>query len=139
VNRNTWLWTSSVVVLFAAVAAIGYLSFGAGFAQGASSQIAAGTQAQQGPALGGYAVPYFWHPYPFFGLGCLGPLLAVFLFFLVLRTIRFLFWGSRGEHWRHMRRGWHHGWDEEAGVPPMFQAWHDRAHVAARPGKADMD
>ena len=51
-----------------------------------------------------------------------GPLLALFLLFVALKSFRFLFWGPRWG-WGH-----HHGHWGERGVPPMFDEWHKQAH-----------
>ena len=108
------------LVLIAAIAGVAFFAFNAG----AATHI-------QLPANGNDQAPYpyygypFWRPFPFWGFGCLGPLLGLFLVFLAFRALSFLFWGPR---WGHMHRGWRHGWYEEGGVPPMFRDWHDRAH-----------
>ncbi len=110
------------VVLLAAIAGIGVFAFNAG----------AATHIQR-PANGTTQAPYPVYPYrfwgwgwggfPFFGLGCFAPLIAILLFFLAFRALSFAFWGPR---W-----GWRHGWDEEGDVPSMFREWHDRAHGQA--------
>jgi hypothetical protein len=123
-DGKVWLRIVSAVVVVVAVGAIGYLAYSAGVAQGTGSSVGVAPQGQ----LGAYAAPYFWHPFPFLGFGCLGPLFALFLVFVALRAVSFLFWGPRWARWSHMRQGWRHGWDEEAGVPSRFREWHDRAH-----------
>jgi hypothetical protein len=119
------------LVLLAAVAGIAFLAYNAGVAQ--NLPLPAGAEA---PALPAYRYgPYGWHPHAFFGFGCFGPLLALFLFFLALRAFGFLFWGARWGHWRH--HGPHHsGWGGE-GVPPAFEEWHRRAHNPPGPDQPD--
>ena len=108
----------AALVLIAAIAGIGIFAYNAG--------VATHIQVPANPAR---QVPYpyygwgFWHPFGFFG--CFGPLIALFLVFVALRALTFVFWGPR---WHMHRRWWRHGWDEEAGVPPVFKEWHDRAH-----------
>ncbi len=111
----------AALVLVAIIAGVGVFAFNAGVAT--HVQLPAN-------ATGQAPYPYygFWHPFPFFGFGCFGPLIALFVFFLALRALSFLFWGPRWGHWGHMRRAWRHGWDEPGDVPPMFREWHDRAH-----------
>ncbi len=122
-DGKIWFRIVAVLVLIAAIAGVAFFAFNAGVA----------THVQL-PANGNGQAPYpyyaypFWRPFPFFGFGCFGPLIALFLLFLAIRAMGFLFWGGRGGRWGHMRRGWRRGWDEEGGVPPMFREWHDRAH-----------
>lgn len=92
-----------------AVAAIGFMSYNAGFAQGLAE---AGRMA--GTAGGAPPYVYMW-PRPWgFGFG-LFPLFFILLWFLALRG---LFWRRRGGPW-----GWH-----DEGIPPRFEEWHRRAH-----------
>ncbi len=120
----------AALVLIAAIAGVAFFAFNAGVA----------THVQL-PANGSGQAPYpyygygLWHPFPFFGFGCFAPLIGLFLLFIALRAFSFLFWGPRWGHWGHMHRGWRRGWDEEGGVPPMFQEWHKRAH--GQPGQPD--
>ena len=132
-DGRVWLRILSAVVVVAAVAAIGYLAFGAGVAQGAGSSLAAVAPGQPGA----HGAPFFWRPFPFLGFGCFAPLFALFLLFIALRAVSFLFGGPRWAHWGQMRHGWRHGWDEEDGVPPRFREWHDRVHGSTRPDKAE--
>ena len=127
-NGKIGLRIISALVLVAAIAGIAFFAFRAGVAQGSPVTIEA-PAGQSVPApypfYGyGHGMP-FHHPFGF-GLGCFGPLLALFLLFVALKSFRFLFWGPRwgwGGHgpWRH------HGWGER-GVPPMFEEWHKRMH-----------
>lgn len=76
---------------------------------------------------GGVPAPYVYGPGMHFGrfgwgfqpLGCLVPVIGLFIFFGVMRM---LFW--RGPRMWHMRHG---HWGGE-GVPPVFAEWHRRAH-----------
>ena len=122
----------AALVLIAAIAGLGYFAFNAGVAQGTATNLPE-TQSGQAPyPYYGYGMR-FWHPSPFTGFGCFGPLLGLFLLFVALRAFGFLFWGPR---WGHMHHGpWHRGWGDESDVPPMFQEWHRRAH--GEPEKKD--
>ena len=89
------------LVLLAAIAGIAFFAFNAGMARGAALNL-------QAPAAqrGGQPVPYygygmpFLHPLPFFGFGCFGVLIPLFLLFLAFGAARRMLWGPR---W-----GWHH-------------------------------
>lgn len=127
-NDKIGLRIISALVLIAAIAGIGFFAFRAGVAQGSPITV----QAPSGETVPapypyyGYGMP-FHRPFGFgFGFGCFGPLLALFLLFIALRSFRFLFWGSRWGWGHHYRGPWGHNW--ENGVPPMFEQWHKRAH-----------
>ena len=129
-GNNTGLRIISALVLIAAIAGIAYFAFQAGVAKGSPITIEA-PSGQTAPA----PYPYYGYGYgmPFycpwgFGFGFLGFLIPLFLFFLVLRAFRFLFWGSRWGWGHHGGHGpWRQGWGER-GLPPMFEEWHKRAH-----------
>ena len=129
-NGKIVLRIVSALVLIAAIAGIAFFAFNAGVAKGSpvTIQAPAGTAAQMPYPYYGYGMPYAWPHMPFFGFGCLGLLIPLFLFFLAMRAFRFLFWGPRWGH--HM--GGHGPWGRhgfgEGDVPPMFQEWHKRAH-----------
>ena len=128
-DGKIWFRIVAGLVLIAAVVGIAFFAFNAGVAT--HVQLPANGSGQP-------LYPYFgfWPAFPFFGLGCFGPLIALLLLFVALRAISFIFWGPRWAHWGHMHKAhyWHHrGWDEED-VPPMFQEWHDRVH-----GKTETD
>jgi hypothetical protein len=127
-GNNTGLRIVSALVLIAAIAGIAFFAFQAGVAKGSPITLEA-PSGQTAPApypYYGYGMP-FHGPFGFgFGFGCFGPLLALFLIFVVLKSFRLLFWGSRWGH--HGGYGpWRHGWGER-GLPPMFEEWHKRAH-----------
>ncbi len=127
-NGRIWLRILAALVLLAAIAGVAFFAFNAGAAT--HVQVPAPTTGQAPYPYYGYP---FWRPFPFFGfgLGCFGPLIAIFLLFLAFRAFSFVLWGPRWGRFGHMRHGWRHGWDDETGVPPMFREWHDRAHGQA--------
>ncbi len=128
-----WLRILAALVLIAAVAGIAFFAYQTGVAHGSPITVQApGGQSVPPPyPYAGYGMP--WHVFPFFGFGCFGPLVALFLLFIALRAFSFVFWGPRWGHHMHGGHGpWRHGWNEEGGVPPMFKEMHDRAH-----GKVD--
>jgi len=120
----------SALVMIVAIAGIAFFAYQAGVAQGSPVTINApsgdGVPMPQ-PYYGyGYGMRYF-HPFGF-GIGCFGPLLALFLFLLAMRAFRFAFWGPRWGWRRHMHEHgpWSKHWED--GAPPMFTEWHKRAH-----------
>jgi hypothetical protein len=129
----------SALVLLAAVAAIGYLAFNAGIAQGAAGIAQGQIQVQPGSVPHAYyASPFYGHH--FLGLGCLGPLLVLFLICMALRAMSCLFWGPRWGHhghWGHMHGPWKDRGNSECGAPPMFQEWHARMHAEKGPEDKD--
>ncbi len=127
-DGKIWLRILAALVLIAALAGIGLFAYQAGVANGSPITVQS-PSGQTAPAPYPYYGWGFWHPFPFFGFGCFGPLIALFLIFIAFRAMRFLFFGP-GWGWRHMHGGhgpWRHGWAEE-GVPPMFKEMHDRVH-----------
>src|SRR3954471_20974996 len=121
------------LVLLAAIAGIAFFAFNAGVMHGASLNIQAPTAQTEGQPMPhyGYGMP-FHHPFPFFGFGCFGLLIPLFLLFLAFGAMRRMLWGSHWGHHMHM----HHGpWGDKGhwgeGVPPMFAEWHKRAHGEA--------
>jgi hypothetical protein len=129
-NGKIWLRILSGLVLVAAIAGIAFFAFQAGVTQGSPVTI-------QAPSGDTAPMPYYGMPYgfrgyhgmPFFGFGCFGILIPLFLLFLAMRAFRFAFWGPR---WGHAMHGGHGPWGRsgwgESGVPPMFDEWHKRAH-----------
>ena len=117
----------SALVLIATVAGIAFFAFQAGVAQGSPVTIEAPSGESVPAPYPYYGYGYgmrFHHPFGF-GFGCFGPLLALFLLFIALKSFRVLFWGPRwgwGGHRGHWGRHW------EGGAPPMFDEWHKRAH-----------
>lgn len=121
------------LVLLAAIAGIAFFAFNAGMTRGAALNIQAPAPQTGGLPVPYYGMPYFWHPFPFFGFGCFGVLIPLFLLFLAFGAARRMIWGPRWG-WHHMH---HHGpWGDKGPgdpdfVPPMFAEWHKRAHGEA--------
>ena len=115
-GNNIGLRIVAALVFIAAIAGIAYFAFQAGVAQGSPITIESpsGETAPMPYPYYGYGMP-FHRPFGF-GFGFLGCLIPLFLFFLL--------WGPR---WGWHRGPWRHNWSE-AGVPPMFEEWHKRAH-----------
>jgi hypothetical protein len=112
------------IALIGGAVALGWSAYTMGLAQGAAQ-----TGAQIAPQAGApypapiYAYgPYRLHPFGFSLLGCLGPLLFLFLIFGVFR---FLLWGGMG--WRHHGGPW--GWGHKGPFgPEEFRShWRERA------------
>jgi len=126
-NGNVGLRIVSALVIIAAIAGIAFFAFQAGVAQGSPVTIEA-PAGQTAPMP--YPYPYYGWGMPYhhwgFGFGFLGFLIPLFLFFIVLRAFRFLFWGPRFGWGGHRHGPWGRGW--ENGAPPMFEEWHKRAH-----------
>ena len=109
-NEKIGLRIVSALVLIAALAGIAFFAFQAGIANGSPITIEA-PSGESVPA----PYPYYGYGYgmPFhrahfgFGFGCFGPLIALFLFFIALKSFRFLFWGPR---WGYMGHRGRHGW-----------------------------
>ena len=121
-GRTGWrvaLGVVLVVALAVGAAALGWSAYSAGLAQGAAQS--GGQVAPQ--AAGPYPFyaygRYGFHPFGFGFLGCLGPL--VFLF-VVFALFRLLFWGGMGRH-----RHW--GWGPKGPfMPDEFRNhWRERA------------
>jgi hypothetical protein len=136
--KNIGFRILAALVLLAAIAGIAYFAFNAGVQRGAVLNLPV-------PATGGQLVPYyaygmpFMHPFPFFGFGCFGLLIPLFLLFLAFGAARRMLWGPRwGGH--HMHHG--HWGDKGPGsefVPPMFDEWHRRAHnTPEQPADSDV-
>jgi hypothetical protein len=105
------------VLLIGAAAAIGYMAYNAGWAQGAAQsgvQVAAPAAVPAAPYYG-YS-PYAYHPFGPGFLWCLAPLFFLFLLFFAMR----LAFGG----WRHHGPwGWKGGW----GSPEMRDEWRRKA------------
>lgn len=131
-NGKIGLRIVSGLVLLAALAGIAFFAYQAGVANGSPVTVEAPSGQTAPMPYYGYGMP-FHRPFGF-GLGCLGPLLALFLLFVALKSFRFLFWGPR---WGHMgpRGPWGRHW--ENGVPPMFEEWHKKAHGEPTEGKKE--
>ena len=122
-NRRIILGILLALVLLAGVVSVGSFVYNMGVAHGMAqsaklSDLPPTAEARPYPYYGG---PFFFHR-PF-GFGCFGPLLFLFLLFVLFKG----FW--RGGRWG--RGGWGHGsWDK--GVPPPFEEWHRQAHSQER-------
>lgn len=128
-NKNISLRIVSAFVLVAAIAGIAFFAFRAGVAQGSPLTFEAPVgQTTTAPyPMVGYGMPFgYRHHMPFFGFGCFGILIPLFLFFLAMKAFRFAFWGPRWGGGHHRHGPWGRHW--ENGVPPMFEEWHKRAH-----------
>jgi len=133
-NGKIGLRIAALFVMAVAIAGLGYWAYNAGVAHGSPITL-------QAPSGDTAPMPYgdgynMYHGYgmhmPFFGFGCFGLLLPLFLFFVAMKAFRFMFWGPR---WgmMHGHGPWRHGWGGEGGVPPMFNEWHKRAHGESAP------
>jgi hypothetical protein len=109
----------AVALALVAAVAIGAVAYQAGFSHGLA------VQAPAGAAFRDYG------PWRF---GFVGPLVSLFVFFFILRTLMFaLFgwgWGWRRRLWRDPRYR-----DSEYG-PYGFDEWHRRAHERMRDDRA---
>ena len=148
--RSVFFRVVMVLVLIGALVGIGAFAYRAGMMQGVaqsaqlvqapqSGQTQQGAQAPQSAqgAQRGPMMPYrYGMPGMPFGrgmmgfgffnpLGCLVPLLLIFLVFAAFRG---LFWHGGPRMWgRHMHRGeW--GMGDGKDVPPFFEEWHRKMH-----------
>jgi hypothetical protein len=118
-----------VVALIAAAAAIGWMAYNAGLAQGAAQSSGASLGAAQGVVPYAMYGPHFMAPFGFGFLGCLVPLVFLCLVFSLFRLVA---WGGMRRHMHNgcdprggpmhdrMRERWHQHMDE----------WHREAHAA---------
>ena len=114
-RNRSWMVLLGSLILIAGFAAIGYLIFQAGVAQGA----AVGVEAF------GFA-PAMFGPKSFLTV-LLGFILVIFLVKFVMRLVFFPYFAfGMGRRYRHP--GMHGKWYEGEGLPPFFKDWHDRAH-----------
>lgn len=132
-KRTIWGSVILALLLTAGLVGLGLVVFNAGVSQGLaeSGSLAA-------PAAGNaVSAPYAWYGYPHawgFGFGPLGCLIPLFLALLLFGVLRRLFWfrpwgpGGATPRWGH-HRGGHPGWEKD--YPPIFEAWHRRAHGEA--------
>lgn len=132
--RRVILGVLIVVVLAAGAIGIGVTAYNYGVARGLSDsgQIVPGPDQGRldrpgriwSPLHFGYAMPMMGGRFGY-GFGFLGCLVPILFLFLVFALFRFIFWRPWGWGWRH-HGPWGHG--EGRGVPPMFEEWHKRAH-----------
>ncbi len=133
-NGKIWLRILSGLVMVAAIAGIAFFAFQAGIAQGSPITLQAPSGAVAPMPF--YGMPFGFHGMPFFGFGCFGILIPLFLLFLAMRAFRFAFWGPRWGYRMHGHGPWGRGHWGEGNVPPMFDEWHKRAHeVPVRGGE----
>ena len=130
-NGKIGLRIVSALVLIAALAGIAFFAFQAGVAKGSPVTIeapAGQTVPAPNPYYGyGYGMPFHGPHFGFgYGFGCFGPLLALFLVFIALKSFRMMLWGPRWGHHMHGEHGYRGPWGRhwENGVPPMFDEWH---------------
>jgi hypothetical protein len=113
----------AALLILAGIIGLGFYAYQLGVAQGVAQNAPvapAGAAAVPGPYYG-YPHPFF----PFWGFGCFGVLIPLFLLMLIFGGLRRMFWGG---HMGHMGYGgWRSKWSE-GGAPPMFEEWHKRAH-----------
>jgi len=113
-----------ILALLAGAAAIGYLAYNAGLAQGAAT-----SGAQVAPPAGapipyyGFA-PYPYRPYGFGFLGCLAPL---FFLFVVFALFRLVVGGGMG--WRRHGGPWGWGPGSHFGPEGMGRHWQEKAEA----------
>ncbi len=122
-NGRIVLGVLLVLVLVAGAVALVNNAYQAGVAQGLAESGKLPSPGTGGVPYPYYGAPYFYH-WPF-GFGFFGFLFPLF-FFLVLFTL------VRGFFWRGRWGGPHGSW--KAGVPPMFEEWHRRAHESQERG-----
>jgi hypothetical protein len=117
-RNRSWMVIIGSLVLIAGLAAIGYLIYRAGVAQGAA--VGVGTLDLAGPIM---------NPRPFL-TGLLGFVLLLILLKFALRLILFPFLALGMGHraWRYGHTGMRGKWLEGEDVPPFFKIWHERAH-----------
>lgn len=124
----------AAVLLVAVVAGIGWSAYNAGVAQGLaeSGKLTLPAEGATVPVVPYYA-PFGWfrpwglyHPFGFGLLGCLIPLLVVFLLF---GLFRFAFWGPRRYRWGGAWARGYKGWNPEQGdIPPAIRELHRKLH-----------
>jgi hypothetical protein len=123
-SGNTGLRIAGAVLLtlllVGAAAAIGYMAYSAGLAQGAAQTGAQVVAPAAGAPVPYYGYPAYWYrPFGFGFLGCLVPLFFLFLVFIAVRMVFGCFGWRRHGPW-----GWHGGpW----GSDEMRNHWRERA------------
>jgi hypothetical protein len=116
------------LILIAGLAAIGYLIYQAGVAQGAGLGAEALEFTRPMVRPGGFLT------------GLLGFLLLIMLFKFTMRLFFFPFFAfGMGGHHFHRRYGWRGKWSERDDLPPFFKEWHERAHESEPEGTANSE
>ena len=118
------------VLVIAVIIGLGMSVYNAGVVQGLTSggHLAVPAPETGGPVPAPAPNPYYYGPYPYhpwgFGiLGCIFPILGLFLIFGLFRAL--FFHGMGG--WRGGPRG---NWPGE--VPPQVEEWHRRMHEKSK-------
>jgi len=117
-----------VVLAVAAAAILVTIVYQAGVSHGMALQPPVAVAPAAPGAAQAAPPPYPYYPYRYYGPwrgGFFGPLLGIFLFLFVLRTV---FWGMWGWGWR---RRWRY-YDYPDYGPSQFDEWHRRAHDRMR-------
>ncbi len=138
-NRNIIFKIVMALVLIGALVGIAVFAYNAGAAQRLAFNPPASSSNDGTLPL---PHPYYgMHAFPFFGFGCFGVLIPLFLLFVVFGAFRALFWhGPR--HWHRMHAGPWRDWsstcaDGQPGIPPFFAEWHRRAHESQPEPKSE--
>ena len=106
------------IVLLIGIAAVGFIAYNAGVAQGQTVAPAVQSLAPwRGGMVGHPLAGLIFLPFLF----CLVPL---FLGFFIFLPMRMMF----GAHRMHMHGRWHGGEEGEGSVPPPIEEWHRRMH-----------
>ncbi len=125
-NGRIILGVLLVVVLIVGALGVGAYAYNLGVAQGLaqSDKLPA---PPSGTVPYPYYAPFFFRPFGYgFGLlGCLFPLLFLFLIFALFRG---MLWGGRWGWRRHHMIGDHD-------VPPAVEEWHRKMHESQTPNK----
>jgi len=117
------------LLLVGGAAALGYMAYTAGVAQGAAQsgvQVVTPAVSSAVAPMPYYGYPAYWyHPFGFGFLGCLVPLFFLFLFFFAMR----LAFGGFGHH--HGPWGWRGRWGSEEmreSFRQKAEEWHKQQH-----------
>lgn len=122
-GSGTRFWL--IILLLAALVGMGVFAYNLGMTQGMAVGVqppapAPSAAAAPVPYYPYYYGPFWFHPWGFGFLGCLFPILGLFLIFGLFRPLFF------------HRMGWWRGggprgnWPQD--VPPQVEEWHRRMH-----------